>query len=347
MSSEIKEILFPLRNAPENIELVKVSENIFWARMPLPHPLDHVNVYIIEDSFGLTIIDTGVNTEETRLRWDGLLRRYFKGKRLERVIITHHHPDHIGLAGWFHRKYDAEIYSSRTSYLMARMLTLDVQEKMSSEATLFYIRAGMPKDVLQQRKKIRPMNFSDSVYDIPLGFKRLVEGEEINFAGHGWKIIFGHGHAPSHATFWSNRDSIVFVGDQVLPGISPNLGVYPTEPEADTVGEWISSCRKLLRVSDNKKLVLPGHKLPFTGLSIRLEQLIQNHKSVLKRIGRRLNKGPSNTVGLFKTIFKREIRKEEYGLALSEAVGHMNHLHKVGKVSRKLNADGAYLWSKI
>ena len=140
---------------------------------------------------------------------------------------------------------------------------------------------------------------------------------------------------------------MVFVGDQVLPGISPNLGVYPTEPEADTVGEWISSCKKLLRVSDNKKLVLPGHKLPFTGLSTRLEQLIRNHKYALQRIERRLIKGPSSTVGLFKTIFKREIKKEEYGLALSEAVGHMNHMYRIGKVSRKLSLDGAYLWSKI
>ena len=101
----------------------------------------------------------------------------------------------------------------------------------------------------------------------------------------------GHGHAPSHATFWSTKDNIVFAGDQVLPGISPNLGVYPTEPEADTVGDWITSCKKLLRVSDNNKLVLPGHKLPFTGLSTRLEQLIRNHRSALQRIERRLIKG--------------------------------------------------------
>ena len=148
------------------------------------------------------------------------------------------------------------------------------------------------------------MNFRDSVYEIPLGFKRLREDEEINLAGQRWKIVLGHGHAPSHATFWSTTKSMVFVGDQVLPGISPNLGVYPTEPEADTVGEWISSCKKLLRVSDNKKLVLPGHKLPFTGLSTRLEQLIRNHKCALQRIERRLIKGPSSTVGLFKTIFK-------------------------------------------
>ena len=347
MSLETKEISFPIKNVPENNELVQVIKNIFWARMPLPSPLNHVNVYIIEDDLGLTIIDTGLNTQETRLRWKSLLKKYFKDRKLERVIITHHHPDHFGLAGWFKKNYGAEIYCSRTSYLMARMLTLDVQEKMSSEAALFYMRAGMPKDTIEKRQKIRPMNFSDTVHSIPLGFKRIREDEEIILAGQSWKIVFGHGHAPSHATFWSTKDSIVFVGDQVLPGISPNLGVYPTEPEADTVGDWISSCRKLLRIADNNKLVLPGHKLPFTGLSIRLEQLIRNHKSAIKRIERRLSKGPLNTVDLFRTIFKREIKEKEYSLALVEAVGHMNHLYAMGQVSRELNADGVYLWSKI
>ena len=90
-------------------------------------------------------------------------------------------------------------------------------------------------------------------------------------------------------------------------------------------------------------MVLPGHRLPFTGLSLRLDQLIRNHRTALKRIDRRLAEGPVRTVELFKTIFMRDIKESEYGLALSEAVGHMNHLYKKGKISRKLDNEGAYL----
>ncbi len=229
---------------------------------------------------------------------------------------------------------------------MARMLSLDVQDELSPEAELFYVRAGMPKIILETRRNMRPMNFSDLVYKIPLGFKRLQDDSIIEIGGQSWRIIFGNGHAPAHATFWSEESDMAIVGDQVLPGISSNLGVYPTEPEADTVGDWISSCKKLKRYSNSEKLVLPGHRLPFTGLSLRLDQLIRNHRTALKRIDRRLTEGPVRTVELFKTIFMRDIKESEYGLALSEAVGHMNHLYKQGKISRKLDNEGAYLWYK-
>lgn len=347
MSKYPAEIKFPITNPPKDLEVIRVRENIYWARMRIPEPLNHVNVYIAVDRDDLTIIDTGMSTKENKLRWKNLLNMHFKDKSVSRVIVTHHHPDHYGLAGWFSKEFDSQIISSRTSYLMARMLTLDVQNNISAEAKLFYLRAGMPNDMLEKRTKIRPMNFSDFVHTIPLGFKRIQNNEKIKIAGENWKIIFGNGHAPSHATFFSKESNIVIVGDQVLPGISSNLGVYATEPEADTVGDWITSCRKLKRLANNEQLVLPGHRLPFTGLSIRLEQLIRNHTAALKRIERKLGQGSFKTVDLFKTIFMREIKESEFGLALSEAAGHMNHLYLKGKISRKLNNDGAYLWTKI
>ena len=154
----------------------------------------------------------------------------------------------------------------------------------------------------------------------------------------------GNGHAPEHATFWSNELNLVLAGDQVLAGISSNLGVYPTEPNADTVGDWINSCEKFLGVANDEHVVLPGHGRPFTGLPQRLVQLIENHKAALKRIEDELTANPKTAVELFKTIFKRDINKREYMLALHEAVGHVNHLFKAGTVNRNVRSDGAYIY---
>ena len=157
----------------------------------------------------------------------------------------------------------------------------------------------------------------------------------------------GNGHAPEHATFWSKELNMVLAGDQVLPGISSNLGVYPTEPNADTVGDWINSCKKFLELASDEHLVLPGHGGPFSGLPRRLVQLIENHEAALKRIKEALEAEPKTAVELFKTIFKRDINKREYMLALHEAVGHVNHLYKTGLVNRHIRQDGAFIFELI
>ena len=227
---------------------------------------------------------------------------------------------------------------------MAKMLSLDVHEKVSSSTERFWRQAGMSEEMLQGKLKARPFNFGDGVAPLEKGFKRLTENEIININGVEWVVRMGNGHAPEHATFWSKELNLVLAGDQVLPGISSNLGVYPTEPYADTVGDWVNSCEKFLKQASDDYIVLPGHGRPFSGLPQRLVQLIENHKGALKRIKEDLRSGPKTTVELFKAIFKRDINKREYMLALHEAVGHVNHLHKTGAVIRDATMDGAFIF---
>ena len=151
----------------------------------------------------------------------------------------------------------------------------------------------------------------------------------------------GDGHAPEHATFWSEDDNLVIVGDQVIPGISSNLGVYATEPEADPVADWLHSCDKLLRYAREDHFALPGHKLPFTGLPVRLVQLIENHHGALDRLRPHLSE-PKSAAECFLPIFKRELEESAYGLGLIESLAHLNHLHQLGEAERSLDADGAY-----
>jgi glyoxylase-like metal-dependent hydrolase (beta-lactamase superfamily II) len=225
------------------------------------------------------------------------------------------------------------------------MLVLDVQERPTAEALTFYRRAGVSQAELDRRAEERPFNFADMVDPMPVGFTRMVEGARLNAAGRTWTVRIGHGHAPEHATLWSD-DGIILGGDQLLPGISANIGVYPTEPEADPLTEWLESCRAFMPHAGDDQLVLPGHKLPFTGLPFRLHQMIENHESALDRLLDHLGE-PKVASGCFIPLFHREIGVAEHGLALVEAVAHLNCLLRRGLVSRSLRPDGAWAWERL
>ena len=336
---------YPWEDPPAQGDVIEVAEGVLWLRLPLPMKLDHVNIYALDDGESWTLIDTGFGSKKTREIWKALIAGPLAGKPIGRVIVTHHHPDHIGLAGWFQTEFGAELLTTRTAWLTARMLTLDVQETPSPEALAFYQCAGMDPEIYEARSRERPFNFADIVAPLPLGYTRLQQGQSITIGGRVWDIHMGNGHAPEHATFWSRDDNLVLSGDQILPSISPNIGVYPTEPMADPIGEWLESCERLLGLGREDQLVLGGHKLPFIGLPTRLRQLIDNHHGALGRLTDYLDV-PKAAGECFAPLFKRQIGPGEYGLALVEAVAHLSHLYQHGQVSRTQRADGAWLYQK-
>ena len=338
-------IAFPDEFPPDPGTAREIADGILWIRLPLPFRLDHVNVYALDDGDGWTVIDAGIHSKRGQATWNSLLEGPLAGKPLKRVVLTHHHPDHVGSAGWLRTEFGAEIWATRTAWLMARMLTLDVEEVYPPETVQFYRQTGMGEERLAKRIAERPFNFADTVAHIPLGYRRIQEGETITIGGRVWDIRIGNGHAPEHATFWSHDGEVVISGDQVIPNISSNLGVYPTEPEADPVGEWLEACERFKPFATDDQLVLPGHKMVFTGLPARLNQLIENHHTALERLLDHLEE-PQVAAGCFVALFGREIEDGAYGLALVEAVGHLNHLLKLGKVERTLREDGAYVWHR-
>ncbi len=340
MPDDVTSIRYPFPDPPAEGGAIEVAPGILWLRLSLPMALDHVNIYALDDGDCWTVIDTGFASKHSRTIWDRILAGPLAGKPVGRVIVTHHHPDHVGLAGWFIEK-GAILAMPRTGWLMARMLTLDVQETPNAEALTFYKRAGMDATELARRKTERPFNFADCVAPIPLGYTRLVEGHTIQMGGRTWDIRMGDGHAPEHATFWSRDDNLVVGGDQLLPSISPNLGAYPTEPDADPVSDWLRSCQSFQTFARDDHLVLGGHKLPYSGLPLRLTQLIENHHGALARLLDHLAE-PHSAGECFLPLFKRTIGRGEYGLALVEAVAHLNHLHQTEKATRTLRNDGAW-----
>lgn len=340
-------IRYPWDEPPEHgTGAIEVAPGVLWLRLPLPMKLDHVNVYALDEGDHWTVIDTGFSSKKSKVLWREAMAGPLGGKPVKRVVVTHHHPDHIGLAGWFQTEFGAELVTTRTAWLTGRMLTLDEQAASPAESLSFYRQSGMDAELLDKRTNERPFNFADVVEPLPLGFTRVRQDDQITMGGRVWDVHIGNGHAPEHATFWSRDDNLVIAGDQILPSISPNVGVYPTEPMADPIGEWLEACERLAPLARADHLVLGGHKLPFTGLPRRMEQLIDNHHGALKRLLGFIDT-PKSATECFATLFKRQIGEGEYGLALVEAVAHLSHLYQTGLATRHLRAaDGAWVYER-
>ena len=292
-------IRFPHETPPEPGTAIEVAPGVLWMRLPLPMALDHVNVYALDDGDG-------------------------------RLIVTHHHPDHVGLAGWFQTVHGVELVTTRTAWLFARMLMLDAHPAPVPETVAYWRSAGVAETEIERRMTERPFNFADVVDPMPLGFTRVAEGDTIRIGGRDWIVRCGNGHAPEHATFWSLDDDLVIGGDQLLPGISANLGVYATEPDADPVGEWIDSCTRMADFAEDRHFVLPGHKLPFTGLPLRLRQMVENHRGALDRLEALLAE-PKPAMQCFLPLFRRELTGSDAGMGLVEAVAvHQNAIFEAG-----------------
>lgn len=336
---------YPFPTPPAAGQVACIADGVFWVRFALPMALDHVNAFVLDDGDGWTVFDTGFDDPATRAAWGNLLAGPLGGKPVLRVIASHHHPDHIGLAGWFQAQ-GAELWTTRTAWLMARMMVLDEQDRPNRETLEFWRRVGMHADILAQRAQERPFNFCDRVAPLPLGYHRIADGDGVHAAGRDWVVRLGQGHAPDQITLWSKSCNLVLGSDQLLPSISANLGVYATEPDADPVAEWLASCDALKEYARDDQLVLPGHKLPFTGLPLRLRQMIENHQGALKRLHGHLAT-PHKAADCFAPLFKREITDPVYGLALVEAVAHLNHLTATGRARRWTDADGVYLWQAV
>jgi len=344
--AEAAGLTFPHPVPPGRGEVIEIAKGVLWAQLPLPMALDHLNVYLLEDADGWTIVDTGMDTKPCREAWEALIAGPLAGKPIARVLVTHHHPDHVGLAGWLCERFDAPLIASRTAYFFARSLQLDAWTELPAEAQRYYRRAGYGTRELEMAQGRAKYGFGMVCCKLPIGFQRVQEGETLRLAGRDWHVAFGQGHAPDHLVLVCKEDGLIIGGDQVLPRITSVIGVYATEPEADPLGEWLEACARLREDLPAEALVLPGHNEPFTGVSIRLGQLIEHHEEALVKLIDFLAIEPRTAIQCFDPLFDRKITDPLLSFATSEALAHLNHLVVEGRAVRE-DKDGVSLYSHV
>lgn len=336
-SKEAHPLEYPIDNVPVPGEPIEVGPGVYWVRMPLPFALNHINLWVLEDGDGWAVVDTGVDSPNVRSIWESLQSGFMGSKPLTRVIVTHMHPDHVGLAGWLTKAFDIDLYMPRTEYLMCRILVADTGRPAPREGIEFYRGAGFDEDQLETYRT-RFGGFGRMVHDMPESYQRLTDGAALTIGGRAWYVLTGGGHSPEHASLYCPELKLLISGDQVLPTISSNVSVWPTEPNGDPLAEWLAACTKFKQVPDDV-LVLPGHQKVFYGLHNRLDSLIAGHETGLSKLYDML-KEPRRAVDVFEALFKARITGDLVGMATGESVAHLNCLIGRGLAIKERNAAG-------
>jgi glyoxylase-like metal-dependent hydrolase (beta-lactamase superfamily II) len=336
---------FPHAAPPEPGTLEEVAPGVHWLRMPLPFALDHINLWLLRDGEGWTIVDSGLDTPITMALWERIFAEALDGKTVTRLIVTHFHPDHMGLAGWLTERWQIRLWATETEWLWARMLGGDHDDvAFAADQAPFYHRTGLDRATVQMFAG-RGNQYAKRVGPVPRRFHRIADGMAIEIGGRRWQVIIGRGHAPEHACLFCPELDLFIAGDQVLPKISPNISVWPNEPDADPLARYLESLEVLRRAVPSDVLVLPSHNLPFYGLDTRIDQLAAHHAERLAEIEIACA-APHTTMEIVPVLFRRKLDSQQLGFAIGEALAHLHYLVGTGRLVRSERADGVYVFTR-
>ena len=329
---------------------LEVAPGVRWIRMGLPFALDHIHLWLLRDTLdgreGWTVVDCCVTRDEAKAQWEQIFATQLQGLPVLRVIVTHMHPDHIGLAHWLCARWSTpehacRLWISATDYYMARINSQGETSFGGDGAARFFASHGLTDPDSLAKVRARTGYYASMVPAVPGHFRRLMDGEVIDIGGRGWRCISGYGHAPEHIALYCDPLRVLIAGDMVLPRISTNVSVHDVEPEADPLAAFLASIDKLGALPPDT-LVLPSHGKPFTGLRVRIAQLHAHHRDRLDEVLAACTQAPASAADMLPVLFKRKLDLHQTTFAMGEAVAHLHTLWHTGKLQRAQDAHGVW-----
>jgi len=341
-----RQLHYPLGDSlPGPGATLEIAPGVKWLRMALPFALDHINLWLLRDEIdgraGWTVVDCCISRDEAKAQWEQVFANELEGLPILRVIVTHMHPDHIGLAHWLCERWQARLCISATDYQSARMGVQSTTGFGGEGAARFFAAHGLTDPETLASIRGRTGYYPSLVPQLPSRYHRLLDGLVLRIGGRDWRCIVGYGHAPEHMALHCEALKLLISGDMVLPRISTNVSVYELEPEADSLALFLSSIDRFLPLAPDT-LTLPSHGKPFTGLHRRIAQLHEHHRDRLAEVRQACQARAASAFDMLPVLFKRPLDLHQTTFAMGESVAHLHALWYAGKLRRSLDADGVY-----
>jgi len=338
-------LYYPYDQAPKPGVTIEVARGVFWLRMPLPFALDHINLWLLEDGDGWAAVDCGIGRDQVRSIWEQHFSATMGGRPLKRVIVTHYHPDHMGLATWLSERFDARVWTTEGEFLTAQLVHARAGAWKGGGLGRHYGAHGLDEQSIDALLA-RGNTYAYGVPQVPASFYRIRAGDLLDIGAHQWRVMVGYGHAPEHACLYCRELGVLISGDQVLPRISTNVSVWPTEPEGDPLGLYLDSLEQFEHLPE-ETLVLPSHDLVFQGLHARLAGLRAHHQVRLEALVAECDE-PRTAAELLPILFRRKLDVPGTFFAMGESIAHLNHLWRRGHLSRTQGEDQVYrFWVNV
>jgi glyoxylase-like metal-dependent hydrolase (beta-lactamase superfamily II) len=333
---------YPWPETPQPATTLEVAPGVRWLSMPLPFQLDHINLWLLEDHDGWTIVDCGIGDSPTRALWDRIFETIGPVKR---VILTHYHPDHAGNAGWLCRRFGVELWTTQGEYLTAHAVRSSGAGYTSEAVLSVFNRNGLDPERSRAMAAMRGNHrYAELVPDFPQAYRRIIAGDRVRIGGREWRAIVGHGHAPEHLSLFSGELNTVIAGDMLLSTISTNVSVWSIDPEGDPLRLFLESIARYRELPQDV-LVLPSHGKPFRGAHTRVEQLEKHHEDRLSELMRSMGE-PKSANDLIPVLFRRPLDTHHMFFAMGEAIAHLHHLYYAGRARRALGDDGVMRYAR-
>ncbi|HEX2012453.1 MAG TPA: MBL fold metallo-hydrolase [Roseateles sp.] len=344
------ELNYPLGDElPAPGAVLELAPGVRWLRMGLPFALDHINLWLLRDEIdgpngkiqGWAIVDCGICNDATKAQWEQVFEQHLDGLPVLRVIVTHFHPDHMGLAHWLTERWQCRLWISATDYNLARVASGSTVGMGGETAAAFFGSHGLTDPESLAKIRGRASYYPSMVPQVPASYRRLLDGMTLDIGGQAWRCLVGYGHAPEHISLHCPGLGLLISGDMVLPRISTNVSVVDVEPEADPLTLYLNSIERMLELPADT-LVLPSHGKPFRGLHARVDQLHQHHDERLADVQAACATRPCHAAELLELLFKRKLDLHQTTFAMGESVAHLNALWLAGKLRREHGGDGVY-----